>query len=113
MSLYNGFVNKEQETKYYTLIHYLLQALTKRLLKFYAGESCNESKFIHILAKITRKISKMEHNKYHEPKFAHLPTQLMQAVAPHSDFHRSSNLSQASSFMMGDNHSGFSMDFSI
>lgn len=112
MSLYNGFVSKEQESKYYTLVHYLLQAVTKRLLKFYAGEPCNESKFLQILSKITRKIGKMEQNKYHEPKFAHLPVQLMQAVAPQFDFHRRSNLSQASSFLP-DNKSGFSMDFSL
>ena len=86
--------------------------MTKRLLKFYAGEPCNEAKFLHILAKITRKISKMEQNKYHEPKFAQLPLQLMQTVAPQFDFQRRSNLSQASSFI-GDNKSAFSMDFSI
>lgn len=38
MSIYNGFVNHEQELKYYELIKHLVMALQKRLIKFYRDE---------------------------------------------------------------------------
>ncbi len=38
MSVYNGFVNHDQETKYYELVKYLITALQKRLVKFYRQE---------------------------------------------------------------------------
>lgn len=64
MSIYNGFINHEQEGRYYELIKYLVEALEKRLIKFYRGEPCNESKFARLIAKIRYKIVKMESKKY-------------------------------------------------
>jgi hypothetical protein len=69
MSIYNGFVNHEQETRYYELVKYLVLALEKRLVKFYKGEQVNEVKFIKLINKIRYKITKMEMRKYAEPKF--------------------------------------------
>jgi hypothetical protein len=59
MSIYNGFISHDQEGRYYELIKYLVLALEKRLLKFYKGEQCNESKFIKLISKIRHKIVKL------------------------------------------------------
>jgi len=39
-------------------------ALEKRLIKFYKGEECDESKFLQLIKKIKYKITKMEKRKY-------------------------------------------------
>jgi hypothetical protein len=72
MSIYNGFISRQQEHKYYEIVKHLVMALQKRLFKFYAGEDCDETKFQTILNKIRNKLINIEASKYAEPKFSDL-----------------------------------------
>lgn len=78
MSLYNGFLNNNEQGKYYHLIKTLVLVLQKRVLRFYQRRPCNEEKFISIIYKIITKIVKMEQGKYMEPKFSDSLEQLFE-----------------------------------
>lgn len=48
------------DSQYQQLIQLMLMALTKRLLKFYSGEFCNESGFKETFNKIAQGIKSLE-----------------------------------------------------
>ncbi len=52
-------------------------ALKKRLIKFYAGEACDEDKFKLLLKKIYKKMFLLEKGKFMPPKFTSCFTDLI------------------------------------
>ena len=52
MSVYSGFATRQQEQRYNDCLEALLSALTKRLVKFYTQETCQEHKFVDSLIAI-------------------------------------------------------------
>ena len=56
MSVFSGFATRHQEHKYNNLVETLIISLKKRILKFYAGEDCDEDKFKLLTKKIYKKM---------------------------------------------------------
>jgi hypothetical protein len=114
MSIYNGFVNHDQESRYYELIKYLVLALEKRLIKFYRGEQCNEHKFVKLINKIKIKIRNMETRKYSEPKFGETLNELLQSInIPYNQQFSDFNLRSSEFDRLSSNFSNISLDFSL
>lgn len=80
MSIYSGFATRQQEHKYNNLIETLVIAMKKRIIKFYAGEPCDEGKFKMLLKKIYKKMFIMEKGKYMAPKFTSCYTDLIESL---------------------------------
>jgi hypothetical protein len=74
MSIYSGFATRQQESYYNKLIEGLITILTKRVLKFYKTEKCDEGSFCVSLCKIANSMAQLESNKYLDPKYS---TQLL------------------------------------
>ncbi len=79
MSVYSGFATRQQEKRYNECLEYALAILTKRVLRFYRGESCSDSKFVYLLTSIHDKMVQLEENKYLEPHFSHILSEFLKA----------------------------------
>lgn len=60
MSVYSGFATRKQELLYAELSETLVQALVKRITKFYQGASCNEEVFCESVRKIYMNMAELE-----------------------------------------------------
>jgi hypothetical protein len=54
--------------------------MKKRIIKFYAGEACDEGKFKMLLKKIYKKMFILEKGKYMAPKFTSCYTDLIDSL---------------------------------
>lgn len=80
MSVYSGFATRAQESKYNGLLETLIITLKKRIVKFYAGESCDEDKFKLLLKKIYKKLFLLEKGKFMAPKYSSCFTDLIESL---------------------------------
>jgi hypothetical protein len=60
MSVYSGFATRQQEKRYNECLEYVLTMMTKRLIRFYLGETCNDVKFKYLLTSIHDKMQQLE-----------------------------------------------------
>lgn len=54
--------------------------MAKRLVKFYAGEECDESKFKHLVLTLHDKMYTMEQSKYMQPHYSHLIREMLSDI---------------------------------
>lgn len=80
MSVYSGFATRQQEKKYNDYIMTLLSVVLKRMLKFYAGEPCDEQKFKDLLQNICERMITLEQGKFLEPKYSGLLLDTLQTL---------------------------------
>lgn len=80
MSVYSGFATRQQEHKYNNLVETLIIAMKKRIIKFYAGEECDEGKFKLLVKKIYKKMFLMEKGKFMAPKYTSCFTDLIDSL---------------------------------
>jgi hypothetical protein len=96
MSVYSGFATRQQEHKYNNLIETLVIALKKRVIKFYAGEACDENKFKILIKKIYKKMFILEKGKFMTPKYTSCFTDLIDSLNIEINY---DSMSDASSMM--------------
>jgi hypothetical protein len=77
MSVYSGFATRAQESKYNGLLETLVITMKKRILKFYAGEACDEDKFKLLIKKVYKKMFLLEKGKFMAPKYTSCFTDLI------------------------------------
>lgn len=77
MSAYSGFANRQLEGQYNQLISLLFLTMSKRLVKFYKEEECNEKAFRGVFCRIVGGLKVLEQryiwllkSKYIPPKFS-------------------------------------------
>ena len=70
MSIYSGFATRQQEHSYDNLLYDLIEVLQRRIIKFYTGQEADEHKFHQIISTLHQHLSRMEDNKYLEPKMS-------------------------------------------
>jgi hypothetical protein len=80
MSVYSGFATRAQESKYNGLLETLVITLKKRILKFYAGEGCDEDKFKLLIKKVYKKMFLLEKGKFMAPKYTSCFTDLIDSL---------------------------------
>lgn len=96
MSVYSGFATRAQESKYNGLLEMLVITLKKRVVKFYAGEACDEDKFKLLIKKVYKKMFILEKGKFMAPKFTSCFTDLLEALRINVNY---DTLSECSSVM--------------
>ncbi|EAS02304.1 hypothetical protein TTHERM_00624230 (macronuclear) [Tetrahymena thermophila SB210] len=76
-TLFSGFATRQQQQLYENLIEQLISVLSKRVIKIYDGQSCNEQIFKSVLLKIMVNLNILEERKYAAPKLSQQVQDLM------------------------------------
>ncbi|KAL4439112.1 hypothetical protein ABPG74_008887 [Tetrahymena malaccensis] len=76
-TLFSGFATRQQQQLYDNLIEQLISVLSKRVIKIYDGQSCNEQIFKTVLLKIMVNLNILEEKKYAAPKLSSQVQDLM------------------------------------
>mmetsp|Transcript_831 Transcript_831/g.1854 ORF Transcript_831/g.1854 Transcript_831/m.1854 type:complete len:215 (-) Transcript_831:1980-2624(-) len=95
MSVYSGFVTRQQESVYFSLTEQLVYTLQLKLLDALQGSALNAAQLATELLPVYGQLARMETNKYLPPKISHCCLQLADFLSASYDAH-SANISYAS-----------------